>query len=132
MNEHMEISWTDHGLAHPLDWVIAEGESHNGVRPMTPVATLSLRNQHVKFGVGFFSKQHGEYVEVAGNAVINVSGQQKQSGSGNRIVSMDGHVPAAHKQMRPGVKQRWVTPIGTKSAGSTLDGQEWKQFPRVA
>ncbi len=99
---------------------------------MTPDAARSLRDQHVKFGVAFFFKQRRERGEIAGDAAINANGQQKQIDSENRIVSIDGHFPASHKEMRPNVKYRWVALIGNKSAGSTLDRQEWKQFPRVA
>lgn len=121
------------GNAPSLNWVIVGGESQVGARPMPPDAARRVRDQCVEYGVAFFFfKQHGEFVEVAGNDVVDADKQRPPIDSRNRVVSIDGHIPAAPDEMRPNIKYRWVTWIGTKNAGSTSDGQEWKQFPRVA
>lgn len=114
----------------PLDWIIAEGESQNGALQITPDAAHSLRDQHVRFGVDFVSKRHGEYIEVAECAVIPANEQQKQTGSENRIVANGGHATASQTAMTSDANHRWMMPIGTKDASLNLDGHKWKQFPR--
>jgi protein gp37 len=122
------------GSTNSLDWVIVGGESHTGARPMPPDAARSLRDQCVQFGVPFFFRQHGEYIEVGGSedhATIDAAKHAPPIDAKNRVVSLDGHVPGSYEDMQPNTKYRWVTQIGTKHSGSALDGLEWKQFPRI-
>lgn len=50
------------GQLHPLDWVIAGGESGPHARPSQPGWFMSLRDQCAAAGVPFLFKQWGEYV----------------------------------------------------------------------
>jgi protein gp37 len=129
------VSKSGQGYTNSLDWVIVGGESQSGARPMHPDWARSLRDQCLAFGVSLFFKQWGEWIEVGtgtSHPILDVGRQPPPIDSKNRIISLDGHVPECDKDMRVESKYRWVTHIGTKTSGSTLDGQEWKQFPKVA
>jgi len=47
---------------HPIDWIIAGGESGGGSRPMHPDWPISLLNQCQTFNVPFHFKQWGQWV----------------------------------------------------------------------
>jgi len=120
------LSNNGQGYTNSLVWVIAGGESQSGARPMHPDWSRSLRDQCLEAGVPFFFKQWGEWIEIGTGETHAVLDSKK------RLISLDGHVPEFVKDMRPDSQYRLITQIGTKTSGSTLDGQEWKQFPKVA
>ncbi|MCK9588865.1 MAG: phage Gp37/Gp68 family protein [Terrimicrobiaceae bacterium] len=88
---------------HPIDWVIAGGESGHGARPMNPVWVRSLRDFCKSKKIAFHFKQWGHWAPVYG--------EQEQSG---RIIELDGHVMAA---------------VGKLHAGRMLDGATWDGLP---
>ncbi len=129
------VSKNGQGYANSLDWVIVGGESQQGARPMHPDWARSLRDQCLESGVPFFFKQWGEWIEVGTgttHSILDAGVQPPPIDSKNRIISSDGHVPECAKDMRADSKYRWVTQIGTRTSGSALDEQQWKQFPKVA
>lgn len=87
-----------------IDWVIAGGESGPGARPMHPDWARWIRDECQAAGVPFFFKQNGEYASVS---------------------EVEG--PGAHHQFSDGATVRRV---GKKKAGATLDGREWREFPK--
>lgn len=89
---------------HPLDWVICGGESGPNARPMHPDWARGLRDQCAAAGVPFFFKQWGEWVSVS-----------EVEGAGTHYHFPDGAT---------------VRRTGKKAAGATLDGREWREFPR--
>jgi len=55
--------WEDY-----IDWVIVDGESGKGARPMNPDWVRDIRDQGVRSGIRFFFKQWGgENKKAAGN-----------------------------------------------------------------
>jgi protein gp37 len=104
-----------------IDWVIAGGESGPGARPMHPDWARGLRDQCAGAGAPFFFKQWGEWGPCE-NGEVTPSPQ-------------DWDTPPAthefHDGDRPRCAQEVVYRVGKKSAGSLLDGREWKQFPVV-
>ena len=99
-----------------LNWVIVEGESGPGARPMHPDWAMSVRDQCVEAGVPFFFKQWGEF---------GPWDHRRGTDDVPRVIS----VP-----FRPGCPDRyplgWVRRVGKKSAGRLLDGREWNEVPR--
>jgi protein gp37 len=120
------LSKNGQGYTNSLDWVIVGGESQSGARPMHPDWPRSLRGQCLEAGVPLFFKQWGEWIDVGRGTALSTLDSK------NRIISFDGHSPEFAKDLRHDSDYRLVTQIGTKISGSTLDGQEWKQFPKVA
>lgn len=116
-----EVKWNCHGdeisRRTSLDWVICGGESGPGARPMHPDWARSLRDQCKSAGVPFFFKQWGEWAECPPEF------QHKR-------IDIDGRdlteLPGIWDESDT-VMQR----VGKKKAGCLLDGQEWKQYPRV-
>lgn len=129
------MSKNGQGYTNALDWVIVGGETQIGARPMHPDWPRSLRDQCLEAGVPFFFKQWGEWAEVGTgttHSILDAGVHQPPIDSKNCVISVDGHIPVHDKDMRPGSKYRWVSKVGAKTSGSTLDEQEWKQFPKVA
>jgi protein gp37 len=87
-----------------LHWVIAGGESGNGVRPMHPGWARSIRDQCVGAGVPFLFKQWGEWVSVS-----------EVAGPGDHFRFPDGAT---------------VRRTGKKLAGRTLDGRTHDEYPK--
>jgi protein gp37 len=55
-------TWFHRKEFHPIDWVIAGGESGGGCRPMHPDWAISLLRQCQEFDVPFHFKQWGHWV----------------------------------------------------------------------
>jgi len=102
------------GLCHhdgiKLDWVITGGESGPGARPMRPDWARGLRDQCQAAGVAYRFKQWGEWIP-----------QDHWDGSGIKYEPhfWPGHIRFASYR------------VGNKRAGHLLDGQEWRQMPKV-
>ena len=89
---------------HKLDWVIVGGESGPKARPMHPDWVLSIRDQCQVAGVPFFFKQWGEWFH-----------------------DWNEHAASQHKhRFDDGI---WMLKFGKKTAGRSLDGREWKEYP---
>lgn len=86
-----------------IDWVVAGGESGPGARPMKPEWARSLRDQCDRASVPFFFKQWGEWAP-------NWLNDPK---TGEKI---------PHSE--------WMDRVGKKTAGRTLDGREWSEYPK--
>jgi protein gp37 len=98
-----------------LGWVICDGESGHGARPMHPDWARSLRDQCAAAGIPFFFKKHGEWIGVPD--LRNLEG-----GSGPGFGVFD-HFPydQGHEAVR----------IGKSRAGRLLDGREHNEFPEA-
>lgn len=94
---------------HPIDWVIAGGESGPKARAMLPGWARDLRDQCRYAGIPFHFKQWGHWVPA-----------QKETGSGTEFWD---------EVERKLIK---MEPLGKKSAGRFLDGKTWDQIPKVA
>lgn len=93
-----------------INWVIVGGESGPGARPVHPdwVRTLRDECQHAK--VPFFFKQWGEFFphdqpEYHGFATTT------------RVVKLD--------------EDKLASRVGKKTAGRSLDGREWNEYPTI-
>jgi protein gp37 len=95
-----------------VNWVIVGGESGPNARPMHPNWARSIRDQCQAAGVPFFFKQWGEYSPT--------------DLSDPKIGCPDLKVNDPRLQVVP------MRRVGKKSAGRTLDGQIWDQFPKGA
>ena len=91
-----------------LDWVIVGGESGPKARPMNPDWVRRVRDQCQAAGVPFFFKQWGEW---APNCLCGRKNPCKQT-----------------PRPEPG-GMGCMFRCGKKEAGSTIDNQEWKEFP---
>ncbi len=118
---------------HPLDWVIAGGESGANARPCHPAWLQSLRDQCAAASkpVAFFLKQWGEWKDSSDEEPV-------KSGSEDRIMLASGEVIGAgfgqHGSVAEDWKERgaaWMTRVGKKAAGATLDGREHREFPKA-
>jgi len=94
-----------------LDWVIAGFESQYGARVCDPNHARTLRDQCVSADVAFFFKQNGEYLDAT--EARNLLGDD-----------VPGRTVEAHNLV--------FIKVGTDKSGCLLDGEEWKQFPKVA
>jgi protein gp37 len=100
---------------HPIDWVIAGGESGPGARPMHPAWARSLRDQctnsHRK--VPYFFKQWGQWAP-SGRIAIGANRPDR--------VLADGPVDdLGHREE--------LRRVGKGTAGRELDGRTWDQYP---
>lgn len=84
-----------------LNWIIAGGESGPGARPSNPDWFRTVRDQCQAAGIPFFFKQWGEHYPLTSTDGIHGS-------------PFGGH---------------FMSRVGKKKAGRTLDGKEWLQFP---
>jgi protein gp37 len=94
-----------------INWVIAGGESGHNARPVHPDWIRSLRDQCRPAWVPFFFKQWGEGIPM---------GQKRADGKIQGFTSF-----------KPIDEFTGCVKVGTKAAGSMLDGMEWKEFPET-
>ena len=95
----------DEGL-HPIDWVIAGGESGPYSRPMKPIWARNLRDQCLSSNIAFHFKQWGHWVP-----------QELLTEEQKKVVVLDGEKLAA---------------VGKGKAGRNLDGRTWDELPTKA
>lgn len=115
-----------HRLAPNIDWVICGGESGPGARPMHPDWARSLRDQCHAASVPYFFKQWGEWWPIAGDGISKPEYDNQFPKTPYCWLTLDGKV------FQSGAKpDALMLRTGKKNAGSLLDGQEWKQFPKV-
>lgn len=95
--------FTNHSDIHPIDWVIAGGESGPHARPSNPQWFRDLRDQCAAADVPFLYKQWGEWVSVS-----------EVAGDGRHFKFEDGAT---------------VRRVGKKLAGRTLDHVTHDGYP---
>lgn len=88
-------------IYHPIDWVIAGGESGPGARPVDPNWIRQLRDQCSAWGTPFLFKQWGEWAPP---------------------VPADDDVPLGACEGR-------MYRVGKKRAGRMLDARTWDELP---
>lgn len=104
------------GLLSPwlseLDWVVVGGESGHEARPMHPQWARNLRDQCIAYGVPFFFKQWGEWVQAS----AMTSTLMPSVLDCKRFDFDDGEA---------------MYRVGKRAAGRLLDGREWNEYPQV-
>jgi protein gp37 len=95
---------------HPIDWVIAGGESGAKSRPMHPDWAVSLLRQCQKAKVPFHFKQWGHWAPL--DATVENGSAQILNVAEERPVKM--------------------VALGKKAAGRLLEGATWNGLPRSA
>ncbi len=101
------LNWFNQRSLHPIDWVIAGGESGGKSRPMHPDWAENLLNQCESFGVPFLFKQWGQWAPT-----------DKFQETGNpQLVGFPNERPVQ------------MVRIGKKLAGRTLSGTTWDEVP---
>lgn len=104
---------------HPIDWVIAGGESGPHARPMHPDWVRSLRDQCRSTDVPFFFKQWGEWLPVyADENETWLPDDGSEGDEASRCYGM--RVPLV-------TDGQWFARVGKKRAGALLDGREWRE-----
>ncbi len=94
-----------------IGWVIVEGETGSGARPMPPEWPRSIRDQCLTAGIPYFHKQNGEWSTVPTETVtIHTRYQDVPVGDGT------------HHRMFP---------VGKLAADRLLDGKVWDQRPEI-
>lgn len=102
-----------------LDWVICGGESGPGARLMHPDWVRSLRDQCQNAGTPFFFKQWGEWVPE----------DQASKPLYEKYLTMPINNWPKHLPQDPH-GQKLFFKAGKKAAGSTLDGEKFKEYPK--
>lgn len=101
--------WLEKRGLHPIDWLIAGGESGPKARPMHPDWAAGLLHQCQKQGIAFHFKQWGHWVptEIAGEEAANV-------------IEFGDERPVR------------MARLPKKTAGRTLEGTTWDELPLAA
>lgn len=118
---HRRAFWGDHSyndmlqpMPDGIHWVIVGGESGSNARPMHPDWVRGLRDACQAYGVAFFFKQWGEWLEF---------------GSEGAVPGAAIHVDRLpHFQFDDGTL---MFRVGKARAGRLLDGRTWDEFPEV-
>jgi protein gp37 len=94
---------------HPIDWIIAGGESGGSSRPMHPDWAVSLLRQCQRFEVLFHFKQWGHWVPAElTNAIARP-----------RLLELNNERPVE------------MVRLGKKLAGRILEGTTWDGVPHT-
>lgn len=104
---HLEAWFTRRGF-HPIDWVIAGGESGPNSRPMHPDWATSLLRQCQKFEVPFHFKQWGHWVPA----------ELMNDTPGATLLTLTDERPVR------------MVRVNKRMAGRILDGTTWDGVPR--
>lgn len=102
--------WFDARGYHPIDWIIAGGESGGHSRPMHPDWVTSLLNQCDEFNVPFHFKQWGNWVPA------ELTGETAR----RRLLEINNERPVE------------MVRLNKKLAGRILEGNTWDGIPRTA
>jgi protein gp37 len=103
-----------------INWVIAGGESGPHARPSHPDWFRSLRDQCQAAGVPFFFKQWGQW--APGTAAAMRDGMA-------RGIPVCGLTVAGSTDTGPDDIAVAMWKLGKKSAGRSLDGRTWDEYP---
>ncbi len=118
----------------PIDWVICGGESGPGARPMHPAWATSLRDQCADADIPFFFKQWGDWAPhtpaPGGNLGGDLGAERVRIVHPTGQTNVEVFLATGGLSTIPG--SRFMARVGKKSAGATLRGCEWRQFPCVA
>jgi len=99
-----------------INWVIVGGESGKNARPIHPEWVRSILSECLDMSIPFFFKQWGEW--IPGDKVpLDYMKGKDQFQEGKYHDFSDNYM---------------ALKVGKKTAGATLDGKEWKEFPVVA
>jgi protein gp37 len=98
------------------DWIVVGGESGPDARPMHPKWPRDIRDECRRAGVPLFFKQWGEFAPHRDENFPQVS------------ISVDGQTSTTRVQ---NADWQIMSKVGRARAGHKLDGQEWKEFPKV-
>jgi protein gp37 len=102
-------AWFGRREFHPIDWVIAGGESGPNCRPMHPDWASRLLSQCRKAKVPFHFKQWGHWVPA------EIVAQGKPS----RLIKLENERPVR------------MARLPKKEAGRILEGTTWNGLPRL-
>lgn len=97
----------DYWLKNTIDWVITGGESGPKARPSSPSWFRDLLTQCMETDVPFHFKQWGDWAPGQG---FNFPSRKKSEQVDDGTIMLR---------------------VGKKSAGRTLDGEEWDELPRT-
>jgi protein gp37 len=119
-----------------IDWAILGGESGPGARPMHPDWARRVRDQCQAAGTAYFFKQWGEWApaDAPAHAIpfdqFATSLRRSLAGQAPTVLALrpDGHALSPEDVITPDVA--FLHRVGKKRAGATLDGREWREFPR--
>lgn len=100
--------WFNRRGLHPIDWIIAGGESGGHSRPMHPDWVTGLLNQCEEFNVPFHFKQWGNWVPA--ELTSQMTKLQLLKFTNERSVEM--------------------TRVAKKLAGRKIEGREWNEWPK--
>lgn len=121
-------------MHHPLNWVVAGGESGPGARPMHPDWARSLRDQCTAAKVPYHFKQWGAWsgIEAGGHSAFDYVTDDDRC----QVVDMQGQVrgrPWPGWAIQDGTRDAAVMRrYSKKDAGRVLDGRTWDEFPLVS
>ena len=100
-------SWFKRKGFHPVDWIIAGGESGGGSRPMHPDWVLNILRQCQTHNVPFHFKQWGQWVPIQ---LVDMPVRP-------RVVDINNERPVE------------MVRLSKKRAGRTLAGTTWNEVP---
>jgi len=101
--------WLMNDKLHPINWIIAGGESGASSRPMHPDWAKGLLRQCQDFKIPFHFKQWGHWAPADGFA----------QGSKSRLITLDNERPVE------------MVNVGKKVAGRFLNGAIWDEVPHA-
>ncbi|MHB8109691.1 MAG: phage Gp37/Gp68 family protein [Syntrophorhabdaceae bacterium] len=106
-----------------IDAVVLGGETGPGARPMHPDWVRSVRDQCAAAGVPFYFKQWGEWRD----SIEGVTRDRVFEPEQLRYLNDDGTIAPLGMGYTP--SRRFLSRVGSKAAGRTLDGREWNEVP---
>lgn len=106
-----------------ISWVIVGGESGSNARPMHPEWVKSIKDQCEKSNTPFFFKQWGEWKKVG--ECDNCKDSKYYDDRKCQILNISGG------QGYHGELAYYMKKVGKKKAGCLIDGEEYKQFPKI-
>jgi protein gp37 len=101
------------------DWIVVGGESGPDARPMHPKWPRDIRDECRRAGVPLFFKQWGEFLPIRNERFPQIS------------VHEDGSRSRTLRECEGWKIMSRVTRRIAGVHGHLLDGEEWKQFPKV-
>lgn len=108
-------------VTQKLDWVVCEGESGPGARPMEHHWPIDLKDDCVWAGVPFLFKQHGEWVDELHPAASMVDPTDDRF---VKIVRNEAGEAIDYYGL-------YMVRVGRKRAGRILEGSTWDQYPII-
>ena len=119
-----------------LDWIITGGESGPGARPASIEWFRSIRDQCANYGVPYFHKQNGEFIDsddflrrVSRDGACDAWGMRWRADKALNFMEAESLAAQSGYEFEMHSDGTTSLRVGKKEAGAMIDGRKHREWP---